>query len=231
MTRLLLALLLVVPLSACSSDGGSASMLPDAGPLCGPILAQVTASLARSQSCKVDADCVHPKTTCGLPEACGLGYANKDWQTPELIQLINQWVGDACADPHCACPAIASAPPACNAGTCGPRQTGGLVGASCVTDGDCQSRQCLTEAQDTRYVGGACTVKGCDQTGITCPAGSECKGQGQIDGKTVAICVSKCEVMLGTNVCRAGYLCCSGPGPLRTMGWCSPENSPLCLGV
>ncbi len=96
----------------------------------------------------------------------------------------------------------------------------GVVGDACKVDTDCASKQCLTESQDTHFVGGYCTFKGCDEMSHLCPAGSECSGLTQAGTR---ICLTKCGAM---NTCRSPYRCC-GPGP--TARWCAPEQSSACM--
>ena len=106
------------------------------------------------------------------------------------------------------------------------------VGEPCTADGECATGQCVTEQQDPYFAGGYCTLKRCDRVDAACPKYSECRGTARDgQGGTVQICVLQCRTDTGMATCRKGYLCCSGPGPLRTDGWCSPESSVLCLSV
>lgn len=188
---------------------------------CKDIEALVTANLANSTACRSDEDCVTVQTACGLPGACGDVYANREWRTDEVERLLKGWAAAMCGPPSCPCPDRPIAAPACNRGACGPRRSAGAVGAACASGLDCQSGQCVTEAEDKSFPGGYCTTRGCSDL-VRCPAGSSCRGftGGQ------RICLADCK---RDGDCRGEYACCSGPGPGRDSGWCAPKSSVLCL--
>jgi len=115
--------------------------------------------------------------------------------------------------------------PGCNHGVCGPRMAGnGPVGTACAGASDCQpGLDCVTPARDPKFTGGYCTLPNCNSLNGPCPSGSDCK---DVDG--TFYCLARCTDLHPD--CRAGYGCCSGPGPSGGgLAWCSPASSILCL--
>lgn len=105
-----------------------------------------------------------------------------------------------------------------------------MVGAPCQGDADCGGLQCVTETQDSRYVGGYCTLGNCDRVDAPCPSGSDCRGTARRGDVTTMICLLRCGDV-GLPACRDGYGCCSGGGPRLIPGWCSPTQSSLCRAL
>ena len=99
----------------------------------------------------------------------------------------------------------------------------GAIGDPCTGDAQCASGQCLTAAQDKRFVDGYCTVKHCTTAPDSCPTGSACKGTGLND---VPVCLKDCA---SGTVCRTSYECCTGRPLGGGPGWCAPQSLPLCL--
>lgn len=238
-TRTALLLLLAAAPFSCTSqtDGQDAAVVDDALPpqkdgaqpdgaslSCNDISQRVQQILAEHLSCASDKDCTIVVTACGLPGDCDTDgvYANQEWRTAEMDRLIGDWTLRLCGPKACVCPRGPVREPACNRGVCGPKAVAGNqpIGAACAADADCQSGQCLTEAEDKRFSGGYCTLKNCDKLGAACPTGSACKPI----GPSSYICLQTCDAM---RTCRAGYGCC-GPGP-AIAGWCSPKDSPVCM--
>jgi hypothetical protein len=96
-------------------------------------------------------------------------------------------------------------------------QSLGDVGAPCTDGSQCATGQCISEAMHAKYVGGYCSVIGCNST--SCPSGSICSGGGAIANSG---CFEECA--LG-SACRAGYKCCPPQGAdLGAMGICVPTT-------
>lgn len=238
-TTIALLLLLAAAPSACTTqmEAQDAAVADDAMPpakdgadadggaslSCTEISQRVQQIIAEHVSCADDKECTIVTTACGLPGDCDTDgiYANLQWRTAEMDQLLSEWQRLPCGPKACICPRGPVRVPACNRGVCGPKITGTqALGAACTADADCLTGQCLTEAEDKRFTGGYCTLKGCDRLGTPCPTGSAC----QPIGPNSRICLQECDAM---RTCRAGYGCC-GPGP-RLAGWCSPKDSPVCM--
>ncbi|MCS6915666.1 MAG: hypothetical protein RMK29_12540 [Myxococcales bacterium] len=208
------------------NPGLDSGTVPDGatGLSCRDIRALVTANLANSTACRTDEECVVARTECGLPGECGDVYVNKWWRTEQMESLLKSWVAQECGPSRCICPGLPQPEPACINGKCGPkRPMGGGIGAACTRDADCATGQCITEAQDRSFVGGYCTVRGCNER-QPCPAGSSCVG---VSGG-MRVCLAHC---MKPEDCRKGYACCPGlvPLPPGRSPVCAPERSALCL--
>src|SRR5262245_40679583 len=77
------------------------------------------------------------------------------------------------------------------------------LGGPCTSDGQCRAGQCLTEAMNSRFVGGLCTVLNVNGP-EDCPAGTAYAG-----GTGTPACLLRCQT---TSECRAGWKCCLTPG-------------------
>jgi hypothetical protein len=112
-------------------------------------------------------------------------------------------------------------------GTCFVAQLNKKVGDACADDNECQSmvapagslKVCkkMTSTGNAIYVGGYCTIKGCDvsNSANSCPAESSCIRLFDEYGEADAICWDKCS---GTDLCRTPGYACTALGC-----WISPQ--------
>ena len=225
MSRSLISLVLVV--AACgasglpsSGDGGAPGVdLAHAGgdlaPSCDTIAAEVGAWIDQHQSCRADSDCTRVDTDCGLPGQCG---AIASGPVAGLTSLVGEWQGAGCKGPCPPC-ALLQGRPVCMAGACvlGPP---GAIGDACTSGIECMGGSCLGPSAE--WPSGYCTQTFCEGG---CPMGSSCRTIAENE----TACLKECDPASKMSDCRAGYACCSGPGPTGNPSWCYADNSAACL--
>ncbi|MSP60895.1 MAG: hypothetical protein EXR72_11230 [Myxococcales bacterium] len=202
---------------------------PDGRSSCADVAATVKGWLDAHATCQMDSDCGSLYTNCGLAGQCG-GYYNKAASGAHLSLLLEQWKQSSC-DLLAACPPCVplQGVPGCLGGVCGAKLLGGAaVGDPCTKGADCASGQCIDLGASKLFFGGYCTVIDCENVNKPCPKDSTCKRVG--DGHSY--CLKDCNPSLNKIQCRnaMGYACCGGPDPGGKVGWCAPQNSPLCQG-